>query len=213
MRPLGLDFAAMSLPSSASLMKLGWRQSPRLLRPFHKLNRLYWLVTTCNCSPLCSAESKWTGRFSVWEVCMPPSQKVPWRVSKISATLKQYWMVSDTVHDVYVTLHTCILYICNACHHTMIDAGVYLSMLHRRVDLEDHIRRHIQSIVQSIATNCRTFWPRILSIVYSFVCRWRLHGWNVLQSVAIDWLILLCISSSRSILQLSQHSNEPLRYH
>ena len=38
-----------------------------------------------------------------------------------------------------------------------------------------------------------------------------LHGQNVLQPVAIDWLILLCICTS--ICQLSQRSNEPPQYH
>ena len=61
-------------------------------------------------------------------------------------------------------------------------------------------------INQSITTYCRTFQPRrpSLTCTNSYNCVMCaldrvLHGQNILQSVAIDWLLLQCICSSRSI--------------
>ena len=61
-----------------------------------------------------------------------------------------------------------------------------------------------------MTTDCKTFRQLGLVNCIQYTVDEDLRGRNILQSFVIDRLILLCICSSRSIGQLSQHSNEPL---
>ena len=78
--------------------------------------------------------------------------------------------------------------------YTVARTGIYVAV-------DEHIRSRIN---QSIATDCRTLWPCTASstaykIFILYAVDEDLCGRNVLHSVAMDRLILLCICPSRSI--------------
>ena len=84
--------------------------------------------------------------------------------------------------DVWDNEHT---YVCTHTHDDIVEA-TSLRCDNWRIVLDEHV---CSKINQSIATDCRTFQPLRPTYVVLYTVDKGLRGRNVLQSVAIEWLI------------------------